>query len=55
VQTRRLLARLPARADYHELDAGHDLASEGSPVRDEVLRMGLAFVQDTAHPLRGEG
>ena len=50
-QTHRLLGRLPSPARYVELDAGHDLASEGSPVRDEVLRMVLAFAQD---PVRAE-
>jgi carboxylesterase len=54
-QTRRLLERLPAPADVHELDAGHDLTSEGSPVRDEVLRLVLAFVQDAVKPLPGNG
>jgi len=53
-QTRRLLARLPAPASYIELDAGHDLASEASPVRDEVLRAVLAFALDAAKQLPGE-
>jgi carboxylesterase len=53
-QTRRLLDRLPVPPAYQELDAAHDLASEGSPVRDEVLRIVLAFVQDVGEPHPGE-
>ncbi len=54
-QTHRLLEKLPSPARYVELDAGHDLASEGSPVRDDVLRMVLAFAQDAAQAEPAEG
>lgn len=49
-QTRRLVERLPAGATYVEVDAGHDLASEVSPVRDAVLREVLGFAVDALAP-----
>jgi esterase/lipase len=53
-RTRALLERLPAPAGYVEVEAAHDLVSEASPVRDEVLRLVLAFAQDAVQPLPGE-
>jgi carboxylesterase len=52
-RTRALLARLPAPARYRELDTGHDLASETSLVRDEVLREVLAFALEAVRPDEG--
>jgi carboxylesterase len=49
-QVQQLLGRLPEPADYVEIDAGHDLASEGSPVRDEVLGRVLAFTREAMPP-----
>lgn len=46
-RTRALLDRLPVPASYIEVDAAHDLASEDSPVRDEVLAAVLAFAKET--------
>jgi carboxylesterase len=53
-QTERLLSRLPAKPGYIELDAGHDLASEASPVRDDVLRAVLAFTRDAVQSPSGD-
>ena len=54
-RTRALLDRLPAPPSYLEVDAAHDLASEKSPVRDEVLAAVLAFAKETTRhsPFRG--
>lgn len=45
-QTRALLEQLPSPPTYLEVDAGHDLVSEVSPVRDRVLTAVLAFAED---------
>jgi pimeloyl-ACP methyl ester carboxylesterase len=47
-QTRTLLDRLPAPPSLLEVDAGHDLVTEASPVRDEVLAAVLAFASGAA-------
>jgi esterase/lipase len=44
-QTRALLEQLPSRPTYLEVDAGHDLVTEASPVRDRVLTAVLAFAE----------
>lgn len=44
-RTRELLAQLPAPPRVLELDAEHDLLTERSPVRDDVLRAILAFAR----------
>jgi len=42
-QTRALVGRLPGPPALLEVDAAHDLATEASPARDEVLAAVLAF------------
>jgi esterase/lipase len=44
-RTRELLARFPVPPTTLELDAEHDLLTEASPVRDEVLARILAFAR----------
>ncbi len=44
-RTRALLERLPSPATCLEVDAGHDLVTEVSPVRDQVLTAVLAFAE----------
>jgi esterase/lipase len=44
-QTRDLLERLPSPPTYLEVEAGHDLATEASPARDQVLGAVLAFAE----------
>ena len=44
-RTRALLERLPSPATCLEVDAGHDLVTEASPVRDQVLTAVLAFAE----------
>ncbi len=45
-QTRALLEQLPSPPTLLEVDAGHDLVTEASPVRDRVLTAVLAFAED---------
>ncbi len=47
-RTARLLALLPAPAHYVELEAGHDLMTDESPVRDATLAAVLAFAREVA-------
>jgi pimeloyl-ACP methyl ester carboxylesterase len=47
-RTARLLALLPAPARYVELEAGHDLMTDESPVRDATLTAVLAFAREVA-------
>jgi alpha-beta hydrolase superfamily lysophospholipase len=51
-RTRALVARLPSAPAYLEVEAGHDLVTEASPVRDRVLAEVLAFAMEVA---RGDG
>lgn len=44
-RTRALLERLPSRPVLLEVEAGHDLVTEVSPVRDRVLTAVLAFAE----------
>jgi alpha-beta hydrolase superfamily lysophospholipase len=45
-RTRTLLGRLPTPPRLVELDAGHDLMTEASPVRDRTLATVLAFARE---------
>jgi len=49
-RTRTLLGRLPEPPRLVELDAGHDLMTEASPVRDRTLATVLAFARESREP-----
>lgn len=46
-QTRALAERLPTAPVLLEVDAGHDLVTEASPARDQVLAAVLAFANES--------
>lgn len=49
-RTRRLVSRLPGAPSFIEVEAAHDLVTEASPVRDEVLAAVLAFATEVTRP-----
>jgi carboxylesterase len=48
--TRRLASLLPASPSLLEVNTGHDLLTEASPARDEILTAVLAFASEIARP-----
>ena len=49
-RTRRLVAMLPGAPSLIETEAAHDLLTEASPARDEVLAAVLAFATEVTRP-----
>jgi esterase/lipase len=53
-RTRRLVAVLPGAPSFIEVPAAHDLVTEASRVRDQVLAAVLAFATEVTRPSRFE-
>ncbi|HYO43965.1 MAG TPA: alpha/beta fold hydrolase [Candidatus Limnocylindrales bacterium] len=49
-RTRRLVALLPSPPSSLEVEAAHDLVTEASPARDQVLAAVLVFTTEVARP-----
>jgi alpha-beta hydrolase superfamily lysophospholipase len=49
-RTRRLASMLPTPPTSLEVEAAHDLLTEASPARDEVLAAVLAFATEVTRP-----
>ncbi len=54
-RTRALIERLPSPPALLEVEAGHDLVGEDSPVRDRVLTAILVFAAEVIRPPRTGG